>query len=166
MRGDSVLIEAEGLSKIYRVGEVDVSALRAVDLKVARGEFTAIAGPSGSGKSTLLNILSGLDTPSAGRVSLAGTPISEMGGRALSDFRRDHIGFIFQAYNLIPVLTVLENIEYVMLLQGVSRRVRRERVQEMLSTVGPGGDGGQAPSSALGRAAATRGGCPGDGLGA
>ena len=136
MRGDSVLIEAEGVSKIYRVGEVDVSALKAVDLKVARGEFTAIAGPSGSGKSTLLNILSGLDTPSAGRVSLAGTPISEMGGRALSDFRRDHIGFIFQAYNLIPVLTVLENIEYVMLLQGVSRRVRRERVQEMLSTVG------------------------------
>ncbi|MDE3259043.1 MAG: ABC transporter ATP-binding protein [Gemmatimonadota bacterium] len=136
MRGDSVLIEAEGLSKIYRVGEVDVSALKAVDLKVARGEFTAIAGPSGSGKSTLLNILSGLDTPSAGRVSLAGTPISQMGGRALSDFRRDHIGFIFQAYNLIPVLTVLENIEYVMLLQGVSRRVRRERVQEMLSTVG------------------------------
>lgn len=136
MPADSVLIEAEGLSKIYRVGEVDVSALKAVDLKVARGEFTAIAGPSGSGKSTLLNILSGLDTPSAGRVSLAGTPISEMGGRALSDFRRDHIGFIFQAYNLIPVLTVLENIEYVMLLQGVSRRVRRERVQEMLSTVG------------------------------
>lgn len=136
MRGGSVLIEAEGLSKSYRVGEVDVSALKAVDLKVARGEFTAIAGPSGSGKSTLLNILSGLDTPSAGRVSLAGTPISEMGGRALSDFRRDHIGFIFQAYNLIPVLTVLENIEYVMLLQGVSRRVRRERVREMLSTVG------------------------------
>ena len=136
MRGGSVLIEAEGLSKIYRVGEIDVSALKAVDLKVARGEFTAIAGPSGSGKSTLLNILSGLDTPSDGRVSLAGTPISEMGGRALSDFRRDHIGFIFQAYNLIPVLTVLENIEYVMLLQGVSRRVRRERVREMLSTVG------------------------------
>ena len=136
MRGGSVLIEAEGLSKIYRVGKIDVSALKAVDLKVARGEFTAIAGPSGSGKSTLLNILSGLDTPSDGRVSLAGTPISEMGGRALSDFRRDHIGFIFQAYNLIPVLTVLENIEYVMLLQGVSRRVRRERVREMLSTVG------------------------------
>ena len=136
MPGDSVVIDAEGVSKIYRVGEVRVSALTSVDLKVSQGEFTAIAGPSGSGKSTLLNILSGLDSPTTGRVSLAGTPISEMGGRALSDFRRDHIGFIFQAYNLIPVLTVLENIEYVMLLQGVPRRARRERVREMLATVG------------------------------
>ena len=131
-----MVIDAEGVSKIYRVGEVRVSALTSVDLKVSQGEFTAIAGPSGSGKSTLLNILSGLDSPTTGRVSLAGTPISEMGGRALSDFRRDHIGFIFQAYNLIPVLTVLENIEYVMLLQGVPRRARRERVREMLATVG------------------------------
>ena len=136
MTGNSVVIEAEGVSKIYRAGEVRVSALRSVDLKVSQGEFTAIAGPSGSGKSTLLNILSGLDSPTIGRVRLAGTPISEMGGRALSDFRRDHIGFIFQAYNLIPVLTVLENIEYVMLLQGVPHRARRERVREMLSTVG------------------------------
>ena len=136
MPGDSVVIDAEGVSKIYRVGEVRVSALTSVDLKVSQGEFTAIAGPSGSGKSTLLNILSGLDSPTTGRVSLAGTPISDMGGRALSDFRRDHIGFIFQAYNLIPVLTVLENIEYVMLLQGVPRRARRERVREMLATVG------------------------------
>lgn len=136
MPGDSVLIDAEDVSRIYRVGEVSVSALNSVNLRVARGEFTAIAGPSGSGKSTLLNILSGLDSPTTGRVSLAGTPISEMGGRALSDFRRDHIGFIFQAFNLIPVLTVLENIEYVLLLQGVSRHDRRERVREMLSTVG------------------------------
>lgn len=136
MPGDSVLIDAEDVSRIYRVGEVSVSALKSVNLRVARGEFTAIAGPSGSGKSTLLNILSGLDSPTTGRVSLAGTPISEMGGRALSDFRRDHIGFIFQAFNLIPVLTVLENIEYVLLLQGVSRHDRRERVREMLSTVG------------------------------
>ncbi len=136
MTGNSVVIEAEGVSKIYRAGEVRVSALRSVDLKVSQGEFTAIAGPSGSGKSTLLNILSGLDSPTIGRVRLAGTPISEMGGRALSDFRRDHIGFIFQAYNLIPVLTVLENIEYVMLLQGVPQRARRERVREMLATVG------------------------------
>lgn len=136
MPGDSVLIDAEDVSRIYRVGEVSVSALKSVNLRVARGEFTAIAGPSGSGKSTLLNILSGLDSPTTGRVSLAGTPISEMGGRALSDFRRDHIGFIFQAFNLIPVLTVLENIEYVLLLQGVSRHDRRERVRDMLSTVG------------------------------
>ena len=92
MPGDSVLIEAEDVSKVYRVGEVSVSALKSVNLRVARGEFTAIAGPSGSGKSTLLNILSGLDSPTSGRVSLAGTPISGMGGRALSDFRRDISG--------------------------------------------------------------------------
>ena len=165
MTGDSVLIEAEGVSKVYRVGEISVSALKSVDLKVARGEFTAVAGPSGSGKSTLLNILSGLDTPTAGRVSLAGTPISEMSGRALSDFRRDHIGFIFQAFNLIPVLTVLENVEYILLLQGVSRRARRERVREMLSTVGLEGmedrrppqlSGGQQQRVAVARAMASR----------
>ena len=165
MTGDSVLIEAEGVSKVYRVGEISVSALKSVDLKVARGEFTAVAGPSGSGKSTLLNILSGLDTPTAGRVSLAGTPISEMSGRALSDFRRDHIGFIFQAFNLIPVLTVLENIEYILLLQGVSRRARRERVREMLSTVGLEGmedrrppqlSGGQQQRVAVARAMVSR----------
>ncbi len=165
MTGDAVLIEAEGVSKVYRVGEISVSALKSVDLKVARGEFTAVAGPSGSGKSTLLNILSGLDTPTAGRVSLAGTPISEMSGRALSDFRRDHIGFIFQAFNLIPVLTVLENIEYILLLQGVSRRARRERVREMLSTVGLEGmedrrppqlSGGQQQRVAVARAMVSR----------
>ena len=139
------MIEAEGVSKIYRAGDVRVPALRSVDLSVERGEFTAIAGPSGSGKSTLLNILSGLDSPTSGRVLLGGRPISEMGGRALSDFRRDHIGFIFQAYNLIPVLTVLENIEYVMLLQGVPQQARRERVREILALVGLEGMEGRRP---------------------
>ncbi|MDE2888226.1 MAG: ABC transporter ATP-binding protein [Gemmatimonadota bacterium] len=165
MPGDPVLIEADDVSKVYRVGEVSVSALKSVNLRVARGEFTAIAGPSGSGKSTLLNILSGLDSPTSGRVSLAGTPISGMGGRALSDFRRDHIGFVFQAFNLIPVLTVLENIEYVLLLQGVSRHDRRERVREMLSTVGLEGmedrrppqlSGGQQQRVAVARAMVSR----------
>ncbi len=145
MPGDSIVIEAEGVSKIYRAGDVRVPALRSVDLSVERGEFTAIAGPSGSGKSTLLNILSGLDSPTSGRVLLGGRPISEMGGRALSDFRRDHIGFIFQAYNLIPVLTVLENIEYVMLLQGVPQQARRERVREILALVGLEGMEGRRP---------------------
>ena len=139
------MIEAEGVSKIYRAGDVRVPALRSVDLSVERGEFTAIAGPSGSGKSTLLNILSGLDSPTSGRVLLGGRLISEMGGRALSDFRRDHIGFIFQAYNLIPVLTVLENIEYVMLLQGVPQQARRERVREILALVGLEGMEGRRP---------------------
>jgi putative ABC transport system ATP-binding protein len=100
-----------------------------------KGEFTAIVGPSGSGKTTLLNIISGLDTPTSGVAFLAGKPISRMSGNELSDFRRDHIGFIFQSYNLIPVLTVKENIEYIMLLQGVHFAERKSRVQEILKEV-------------------------------
>ena len=129
-------IRAQGLSKVYRTGEVEVEALKDIDLQLEKGEFTAIAGPSGSGKSTLLNIMGGLDAPSSGRVLLAGRPISEMSGNELSDFRRDHIGFIFQSYNLIPVLTVRENIEYIMLLQGVPQGERQARVAAILTAVG------------------------------
>ena len=130
------VIRAEEVCKVYRTGEVEVNALSAFSLTIERGEFTAIAGPSGSGKTTLLNLISGLDTPSSGRVLLAGRPISEMSGNELSDFRRDHIGFIFQSYNLIPVLTSRENIEYVMLLQGVPKEERRGRTAAMLKEVG------------------------------
>ena len=130
------VIRATDVTKIYRVGEVEVPALRSVSLTIRRGEFTAIAGPSGSGKTTLLNILSGLDRPTSGEVRLAGIAVHEMSGRELSDFRRDHIGFIFQSYNLIPVLTVQENIEYIMLLQGVPSAERRRRVAEILAAVG------------------------------
>ncbi len=133
---NSVVIKVENLSMDYHSGEIDVHALKNVDLKIKKGEFTAIAGPSGSGKTTLLNLIGGLDLPSAGRVSLAGKPMSEMSGNELSDFRRDHIGFIFQSYNLIQVLTVKENIEYIMLLQGVSADERRSRVSEILKDVG------------------------------
>ena len=138
MAGDvgAAAIRAEGLSKVYRTGEVEVEALKGIDLQLEKGEFTAIAGPSGSGKSTLLNIMGGLDAPSSGRVLLAGRPISEMDGNELSDFRRDHIGFIFQSYNLIPVLTVRENIEYIMLLQGVPQGERQARVAAILTEVG------------------------------
>ncbi len=129
-------IRAQGLSKVYRTGEVEVEASKDIDLQLEKGEFTAIAGPSGSGKSTLLNIMGGLDAPSSGRVLLAGRPISEMSGNELSDFRRDHIGFIFQSYNLIPVLTVRENIEYIMLLQGVPQGERQARVAAILTAVG------------------------------
>ncbi len=118
------VIRVENVYRMYRSGEVEVRALKSLSLSIKSGEFTAIAGPSGSGKTTLLNIIGGLDTPSSGRVILAGKPINEMSGNELSDFRRDHIGFIFQSYNLIPVLTVKENVEYVMLLQGVSARER------------------------------------------
>lgn len=135
-RDDEVLIKAEGVSKSYSTGEITVDALRSVDLRIKRGEFTAIAGPSGSGKTTLLFVISGLDRPSSGRITLAGKDISSMSGRELSDFRRDHIGFIFQSYNLIPVLTVRENIEYIMLLQGIPETERRRRVAGILEEVG------------------------------
>ena len=159
------LIRVENLRRVYRTGEVDVDALKSVSLCMQRGEFTAVAGPSGSGKTTLLNIVSGLDTPTSGKVYLAGKAISEMSGGELSDFRRDHIGFIFQSYNLIPVLTVCENIEYVMLLQGVPVKERRERVNEILAEVGLGGmerrrppqlSGGQQQRVAIARAMVSR----------
>jgi len=159
------LIQVESLSRVYRTGEVEVSALWSIHLSIQRGEFTAVAGPSGSGKTTLLNIMSGLDLPTSGRVYLAGKAISEMGGGELSDFRRDHIGFIFQSYNLIPVLTVSENVEYVMLLQGVPTQERRERVKEILVEVGLEGmerrrppqlSGGQQQRVAIARAMVSR----------
>ena len=159
------LIQVEDVSKVYSTGEVEVAALDHVSLAIQRGEFTAIAGPSGSGKSTLLNILSGLDTPSSGRVSLDGRAISEMSGSELSDFRRDHIGFVFQSYNLIPVLTATENAEYVMLLQGVAPNERKRRIREILAEVGLQGmedrrpqqlSGGQQQRVAIARAMASR----------
>ncbi|MBD3335325.1 MAG: ATP-binding cassette domain-containing protein, partial [Candidatus Eisenbacteria bacterium] len=99
------VIAVRSLRKVYDEDGVPVEAVRGIDMEIASGEFTAIVGPSGSGKTTLLNLIAGLDTPTEGSVTLAGKPISEMSGGELSDFRRDHIGFIFQAYNLIPVLT-------------------------------------------------------------
>ena len=129
------LIETEGLIKTYSDNGVQVPALRGVDLTIHAGEFTAIVGPSGSGKTTLLNIISGLDKHTSGKVWLDGRPVSDMSGAELSDFRRDHIGFIFQAYNLIPVLKVEENIEYIMLLQGVPKEERHRRVHDILRDV-------------------------------
>jgi putative ABC transport system ATP-binding protein len=130
------VIEIQNVSKTYDTDGVEVHAVNDLSLGIKRGEFTAIAGPSGSGKTTLLNLMSGLDTPSNGKVMLSGKLISKMNGSELSDFRRDHIGFIFQSYNLIPVLTVKENIEYIMLLQGVSDGERKERVASILKQVG------------------------------
>ena len=132
---DNIII-TENLGKEYKDDGVPVRALEHVDLTIQEKEFTAIVGPSGSGKTTLMNVVSALDTPTEGKVWLSGQLISEMSGKALSDFRRDHIGFIFQAYNLIPVLTVEENIEYIMLLQGISKEERHERVVDILKDVG------------------------------
>jgi putative ABC transport system ATP-binding protein len=126
------IIVTEGVTKEYRENGIPVMAVRGIDLTINRGEFTAIVGPSGSGKTTFLNLISGLDASTSGKVWLNEKLISEMSGRELSDFRRDNIGFIFQAYNLIPVLSVEENVEYIMLLQGISADERRQRVRAIL----------------------------------
>jgi putative ABC transport system ATP-binding protein len=144
------ILRAENVMKTYMSGEVLVTALHKMNIEIKKGEFTAIAGPSGSGKSTLLNLLSGLDKPSSGKVFINQTPISDMSGNQLSDFRRDHIGFIFQSYNLIPVLTVKENIEYIMLIQGVPEEERSERVNAILNDVGLESMGNRRPSQLSG----------------
>jgi putative ABC transport system ATP-binding protein len=133
---DTNVIVAEGIVKTYDDSGVPVHAVRGIDYTLTKGEFTAIIGPSGSGKTTFLNVLAGLDTPTEGKVWLSGKLISEMSGRELSDFRRDHIGFVFQAYNLFPVLTVEENVEYIMLLQGIPPAERHKRVMNSLEKVG------------------------------
>ena len=130
------VIVTEGVTKVYDADGIPVNALNGIDLTIQSGEFTAIVGPSGSGKTTFLNIISGLDAPTEGKVWLAGKVLSEISGNELSDFRRDNIGFIFQAYNLIPVLTVEENVEYIMLLAGVPKVERHDRVVAMLESVG------------------------------
>jgi putative ABC transport system ATP-binding protein len=130
------LIVTEEVKKTYKDNGMEVPAVQGISLTITPGEFTAIVGPSGSGKTTFLNIISGLDTPTAGKVWLDGKMLSKMKGKELSDFRRDHIGFIFQAYNLIPVLSVEENVEYIMLLQGVPKAERHQRVMEILKKVG------------------------------
>ena len=158
------LINTVTLSRFFGTGEATVKALDEVSLSIEPGEFTAIVGPSGSGKSTLLHLIGGLDKPDSGTVALNGTNIADMSGNKLSDFRRDNIGFVFQAYNLIPVLSAAENIEYIMLLQGITAVKRRIRVKEMLDIVGLAGmenrrpaqlSGGQQQRVAVARAMAS-----------
>lgn len=144
------VIVTEGVTKVYSDDGVPVHALRGIDLSIEHGEFAALVGPSGSGKTTLLNIISGLDTPTDGKVWLNGNLLSRMSGNALSDFRRDNIGFVFQAYNLVPVLTVEENIEYIMLLQKVPKSERHERVLATLEEVGLGGMESRKPTQLSG----------------
>ena len=130
--------------------ETMVKAVDRVSIEIERGEFTAIVGPSGSGKTTLLHLLGGLDNPTSGSVELSGANIADMSGATLSDFRRDHIGFIFQAYNLIPVFSAEENIEYIMLLQGVDASERKRRVADMLQQIGLEGLGNRRPNKLSG----------------
>jgi putative ABC transport system ATP-binding protein len=135
-KSNNEIIVTEGVTKEYSDHGVPVMAVRGVDLTIDHGEFTAIVGPSGSGKTTFLNLISGLDKVSEGKIWLNGKPISDMSGGELSDFRRDNIGFIFQAYNLIPVLSVEENVEYIMLLQGAPPGERRKKVGAILAELG------------------------------
>lgn len=146
----TTVIETKNLNRRFGSGETEVVALDNVSIEIEAGEFTAIIGPSGSGKTTLLHLIGGLDNPDSGSVNLSGSNIASMTGNELSDFRRDHIGFIFQAYNLIPVLSAKENIEYIMLLQGVAPAERRQRVNEMLALVGLEGLGDRRPAQLSG----------------
>lgn len=130
------LIKAKNLYRVYSETVVPVNALSGVDLSVEEGEFTAIVGPSGSGKTTLLNILGGLDSPSGGDLEIAGNNIAKLKGNKLIDFRLHNIGFVFQAYNLIPVLSAKENVEFIMLLQGWEKKKREERAVQLLEEVG------------------------------
>ncbi len=130
------VISTRGVTKIYNKEKVPVNALNGVDLDIEQEEFTAIVGPSGSGKTTLLNIIGGLDRPTSGEVIVGGQDIGQLSDAELINFRKEHIGFVFQAYNLIPVLTARENVEFVMLLQGRSKAEREQRVRELLKAVG------------------------------
>jgi len=159
------VIELKNVEKTYNDSEVKVHAVRGVDLTFEEGEFTAIVGPSGSGKTTLLNMLGGLDTPTAGEVTIGGTRISELKGSKLIDFRLHNIGFVFQSYNLIPVLTAKENVEFIMEMQGLPSKQRYLRAKELLESVGLGDrldsrpnklSGGQQQRVAVARALASK----------
>lgn len=156
------LLELRGIKKIYDQGKIEVHALKYVDLTVEKGEFTSIAGPSGSGKTTLLNVVGCLDTPTEGEVYLDGREIGKLSKEDLAMVRRNNLGFVFQSYNLIPVLTVFENVEFALrLLQKQTPKEIRERVLNMLEAVGLGGlenrkpnelSGGQKQRVAIARA--------------
>ena len=130
------VISTKNIKKTYNPDTIPVKALKGVDLEIEQGEFTAIVGPSGSGKTTLLNIIGGLDRPTDGTIQVGGEDISKLSDNQLIDFRKNNIGFVFQSYNLIPVLTAKENVEFVMLLQNRSKEERDNRAEELLKAVG------------------------------
>lgn len=159
------VIDAHEISKIYNPDKIPVVALQKIHLHIEEGEFTALVGPSGSGKSTLLNILGGLDTPTTGTVIIDGTEITKLRENKLIDFRLRHIGFVFQSFNLVPVLSAKENVSLVMLLQRISKKERERRAVELLNEVGlsdkmevrPGElSGGQQQRVAVARALASK----------
>jgi putative ABC transport system ATP-binding protein len=160
-----IVVEIKNVSKIYNESEVQVNAVNGVTLSFAEAEFAAIVGPSGSGKTTLLNLIGGLDNPTTGEIVINGTDLSKLKSSELIDFRMRNIGFVFQAYNLIPVLTAKENVEFIMNLQKWSRKDRDERTSELLGAVGLSDransrptkmSGGQQQRIAVARALASR----------
>lgn len=159
------VIKAKDLVKTYSDNGIEVHAVQHIDLRINEGEFTAIVGPSGCGKTTLLNILGGIDEPSSGSVYIDDTEITTLRDNQLIDFRLNNIGYVFQAYNLIPVLTAFENTEFIMLMQKWPAKKRRERAMELLEKVGlkdklnnrPGKlSGGQQQRVAVARALASK----------
>ena len=159
------VIEIKDLVKIYHSSEVKVKAVNGITVNIEEGEFTAVVGPSGSGKTTFLNMLGGLDRPTSGDVRIGGINIWELSSKKLIDFRMNNIGFVFQAYNLIPVLTAGENVEFIMHLQGKPKRERELRTKELLKSVGIGDriksrpaklSGGQQQRVAVARALASK----------
>lgn len=144
------LIEVKGASKLYGSGHQQVAALSDINLTVERGEFTALAGPSGSGKTTLLNLIGCLDQPTAGCIELDGIEVGRSTVTQMADFRLHRIGFIFQSYNLIPVLSAEENAEFILMLQGVPRAERQRRVRETLQRLGLEGLEGRRPADLSG----------------
>ena len=159
------IIQIKDLHKTYDEGKIEVHAVNGISLSVAEGEFTAIVGPSGSGKTTLLNMIGGLDRPSGGEVIINGTEITKLSSRELINFRLNNIGFVFQSYNLIPVLTAHENVEFIMQLQNKPQTERHKRTIELLESVGLGDkmdvrprylSGGQQQRVAVARALASK----------
>jgi putative ABC transport system ATP-binding protein len=159
------IIEVQNVNKIYKSSEIEVHAVRNVDLKIEKGEFIAIVGPSGSGKTTLLNMIGGLDDVSDGNILINDIDITKFKDSQMIDFRMKNIGFVFQAYNLIPVLTAIENVEFIMSLQGISKTERRKRSSDLLEQVGLGDrlnarpsrlSGGQQQRVAVARALASK----------
>jgi len=159
------VLEARGVYKTYETRGVETPALAGIDLRIEEGEFAALAGPSGSGKTTLLNLFGALDTPSSGEILLDGHKLADLSPDELAELRLRKLGFVFQAYNLIPVLSARENVEFVMELQGVPSRERRERAEDLLREVELEGlgdkrplemSGGQQQRVAVARAIASR----------
>jgi putative ABC transport system ATP-binding protein len=161
---DEWAVKLKDVRKTYRTGPIEVPALRGVTLSISAGDFAATAGPSGSGKTTLLNIIGGLDRADTGEIWVAGQNLQLLSSGELAHLRLQHIGFVFQTYNLLPVLTALENAEFTLLLQGVPARQRRNKVEKLFSEIGLAGledrrpaelSGGQQQRVAVARAMVT-----------